>query len=147
MLSLALCLVVGYNPELRRYFELGERSYGSFTAVLGLLVVFRVSQAGDHFWGSCDLLHGMMGDWFDAASTVVSFCRMSTADPSEVQRSVQLLIRLMSLLNAMILGESHDVTERRAHHFELLDVQGIDIESIRSLPGPRWCSSGCRDTL
>ena len=36
---------------------------------------------------------------------------------------------------AMILGEleSHDVKERRAHHFELLDVHGIDIESIRSL--------------
>ena len=95
-LSFALCLVVGFIPELRSKFELGESCYGSFTTVLGLLVVIRTSQASDRFWGG---LHGIMGDWFDAASTVVSFCRMSKADPTEVQGNIQLLIRLMSLLS------------------------------------------------
>ena len=92
----------------------------------------------------------MIVGWFDAVSTVVSFCKMSKADPVVVHASTQLLVRLMSLLNAMILGELEACKpgERRAHGFELLDIHSIDTASISSLAlvnnRPEVVFSGCR---
>ena len=135
VVSLTLCIWVAYKPELRSVLEVEGAGYASFTTVLGFLTVFRTSQASSRFWEGCGLLHGMMGDWFDAVSTVVSFCKFSKADPAVVHASTQLLVRLMSLLNAMILGELEACKpgDKRAHGFELLDLHSIDTASISSL--------------
>lgn len=40
-----------------------------------ILVVFRTGQAYNRFWDGSTLTHQMRGDWFDAASSIISFTR------------------------------------------------------------------------
>ena len=90
----------------------------------------------------------MSGDWFDAASTVLSFCKYSSQDPDKIERFQQLFVRLMSLLNAMILAEleGHNVGDdvrnedlkdsvlgARAMTFELLHPDAIDAQYLERI--------------
>lgn len=54
----------------------------------------------------------------------------------------QLVIRLFSLLNALILGEleGHDIWNRQAHEHELSDMRSLDPECLRALSQIDVCS-------
>ena len=74
--------------------------WGGFSFLVGFLVVFRTSQAYSRFWDGGTLTHQMMGDWFDAVSSLVAFCTGSKAGEDKVTNFKHILLRLFSLLHA-----------------------------------------------
>lgn len=112
------------------------QAYTSFSFLLALLFAFRTSQAYARFWEGATLAHQMVGDWFDAASSIMAFCAYSDSDAEEVKRFVHTIVRMFSLLNALILAElenSDDSNETRALAYDLLDVQGLDSRTLRAI--------------
>ena len=65
---------------------------------LRILVVFRTGQAYNRFWDGSTLTHQMRGDWFDAASSIISFTRTSKADSTKLWEFRQIVVRLFSAL-------------------------------------------------
>lgn len=47
---------------------------GSFTYVLGFLVVFRTQQAYSRYWEGVSLIQQTRGQWFNATASLVAFC-------------------------------------------------------------------------
>lgn len=135
LLSVALFGVTHYCPNVTAVLAVYTDVYSTLTALLGFLVVFRTSQASSRFWEGCSLVHGMMGDFFDSTSTLMAFLRSSPADPTVVAEYQQVVVRLVSLLNAMILGEleGQESTAEQALEVELLDVQSFERESMEAL--------------
>ena len=83
--------------------------YNAFSTLLGrlapfsealkrprILVVFRTGQAYNRFWDGSTLTHQMRGDWFDAASSIISFTRTSRADKAKLWEFRQIVVRLFS---------------------------------------------------
>lgn len=132
----------GYNMN---WMGLGENSqvqmlkdnaaWSGFTFLVGFLVVFRTSQAYNRFWDGCTYTHKMRAEWFDACSAIVAFCKHSEVDFNVIWRFQNTLVRLFSMLHAAALAEVEDCnTENwmdiRAFKFELIDVGGINKESL-----------------
>eukprot|EP00913_Durusdinium_trenchii_P016498 g15507.t2 len=71
--------------EALAHAEMDATVYNAFSTLLGILVVFRTGQAYNRFWDGSTLTHQMRGDWFDAASSIISFTRTGFAsEASEV---------------------------------------------------------------
>eukprot|EP00434_Breviolum_minutum_P029634 symbB.v1.2.026199.t1/scaffold2557.1/size76417/4 len=111
--------------------------YNAFSTLLGILVVFRTGQAYNRFWDGSTLTHQMRGDWFDAASSIISFTRTSKADSVKLWEFRQIVVRLFSMLHALSLAELEDDDdhddERWAYRLRVIDGVGIDVESLRAL--------------
>jgi len=118
----------------------GNTAYSSFTFLLGILIVFRTSQAYSRFWDGSASAYRIMNNCFDVASSIVAFCRGSKADQEKILHFQHMLIRLFSMLHAVMLAalEGVDFHEKhRAFSFDLIDAQGIDrtsLEVIRVVP-------------
>jgi len=133
------------EQSLKLYF-LGEDSGGivsesqawaGFSFLVGFLIVFRTSQAYGRFWEGCTASHTMRAEWFDACSSLVSFCKASCAPPQEVWRFKHLLIRLTSMLHAAALAELESGDSNSASLFtrdyEMIDPGGVDKKSLETL--------------
>lgn len=111
--------------------------YNAFSTLLGILVVFRTGQAYNRFWDGSTLTHQMRGDWFDAASSIISFTRTSKADSTKLWEFRQIVVRLFSMLHALSLAELEDDDdedeERWAFRLRVIDGVGIDVDSLRAL--------------
>jgi len=108
-------------------------------SLLGFIVVFRTSQAYSRFWEGTASLYRMQGEWFNAASSLVAFCTLSKADKKDTFVFQHTLVRLVSLLNAVVLMDisrsdtgiqGSEFTSARAFELELIDVEGIDRQSL-----------------
>jgi len=111
-----------------------EVVYGSLASFVGTLVVFRTSLAYGRFWSGSTLLHEMMADWHDAASTVIAFCRYSNVPEEEKECFKQCFVRFMSLLSALTLAEMEGADDSpQALSFELLDPESLSEHVFRDL--------------
>lgn len=113
-------------------------AWSGFTFVLGFLLVFRTSQAYTAFWEGSACTHRMRAEWFDGCSSLIAFCRHSRADPVDISRFKNILVRLFSMLHAAALADiedcaSEDLTDYQAFNFALLDVDGIDETSLSAV--------------
>uniref|UniRef100_A0A7S4W6W7 Bestrophin homolog n=1 Tax=Alexandrium monilatum TaxID=311494 RepID=A0A7S4W6W7_9DINO len=112
--------------------------WSGLTFLVGFLIVFRTSQAYSRFWDSCTQTHQMRAEWFDACSSIIAFCRFSSA-PQEAQMNFQhLLVRLFSMLHAAALAEIEDRSSDQfdpveAFRYELLDARALDPESLKTI--------------
>lgn len=117
-------------------------AYSAIVFLLGFLMSFRVNSAYQRFWNGCDLVNTIAGDMFNGASSIISYCNCNKKADKENQEYQHLLIRLVSLLNALLFAELQQKCNRGASHtsvsdeyeFELIDVHGIDqlvLESLR----------------
>eukprot|EP00450_Noctiluca_scintillans_P029336 CAMPEP_0194546274 /NCGR_PEP_ID=MMETSP0253-20130528/90433_1 /TAXON_ID=2966 /ORGANISM="Noctiluca scintillans" /LENGTH=317 /DNA_ID=CAMNT_0039393349 /DNA_START=218 /DNA_END=1167 /DNA_ORIENTATION=+ len=82
------------------------------------------------------MVHQMMGLWLESASTAVAFCRSSSVAESEIMNFQQSLVRFLSLLNAMILGElegKENGEMQLAAFYELLDAEAMDLRALEHL--------------
>lgn len=126
----------------------GTAMYSNISFLIGFLIVFRTSQAYARFWGGCTSVYQFMASWSDGAASLIAFCKASKADQETVLQFQQTLMRLLSLLNALMLtelsqGEGEDAPvseeevfpEKRAQpiEFELIDIGGLDLESVRAI--------------
>lgn len=145
---LSMCLKFLENSEIEPFaaffirFKIKGTAYGAFSSLLGFLVVFRTSQAYNRYWIGGGLLQQMTGSWFDAASSLIAFSRMTKAEPEAISRFHHVLIRLFSILNALALVEmqgSDDGEEdmesfhSRIESLDLIDVEGLDKETLAAI--------------
>jgi len=101
--------------------------WGSFTGMLGFLLVFRTQIAFSRFWEGGTLLQKIRGVWFNATSNLIAFSNSSSAPQDELKKFQQLLIKLMSLLYCTSLQQITSVDD---NHFEVLDIAGIAETSL-----------------
>lgn len=111
--------------------------WGSFSFLVGFLVIFRTSQSYSRFWEGCTEMHLMSSEWFDACSSVVAFTRHSKKPEHEILHFKNLLIRLFSMVHAAALGEIEDsgcldmdYAEVSAFQMELIDVDSISGDTL-----------------
>mmetsp|Transcript_49206 Transcript_49206/g.158369 ORF Transcript_49206/g.158369 Transcript_49206/m.158369 type:complete len:390 (+) Transcript_49206:141-1310(+) len=114
-------------------------AWTSVISLLGFIVVFRTSQAYSRFWEGTASMYRMQGELFNATSSLVAFCKLSKADKKDTFVFQHTLVRLISLLNAVVLMDlSHSEsgnhgsgsTSVRAFELELIDAEGIDRQSL-----------------
>lgn len=103
---------------------------GGFGFILGFLVVFRSQQAYSRWWEGGTLLQQLRGEWFNAFSALMAFCNEAPEFAPEVHKFRHRLARLMSLLYSSALQQ---VTTTEGAVFELIDLEGFDIESMNFL--------------
>jgi len=107
--------------------------WNATTVVISLCLGFRTRQALGRFWEGTSLLHQMRGEWFDAASCLVSFSRdgkLHKGKAEEVLEFRSTLIRLFSLMHGTALDEISGSIEDR---YEVLDVYGLDHGTLKFL--------------
>eukprot|EP00929_Paragymnodinium_shiwhaense_P112018 TRINITY_DN8026_c0_g1_i1.p1 TRINITY_DN8026_c0_g1~~TRINITY_DN8026_c0_g1_i1.p1 ORF type:complete len:651 (+),score=93.66 TRINITY_DN8026_c0_g1_i1:245-1954(+) len=112
--------------------------WSGFTALVGFAVVFRSKIAYERFWAGATSTHQMRAEWFDACSAVIAFTKHSKEPEEKLRRFKHLLVRLFSMLHALALGEIEDSTsddflDIEAFKLDLIDVGGIDDESLRTM--------------
>ena len=81
-------------------------------------------------------MHQMIGHWTDLTTVVFGFTKYSNEDAARIRLFKHTLVRLISLLNAMILADLEGFDEgssNAALHFEILDVEGLEPAALRYL--------------
>ena len=80
-------------------------------------------------------MNTIMGDWLDAVSTLFSFTRHSDADEELVLAFKHKVVRIVSLLNSVMMGELEGVESKaaEAQSFELIDVAGLQRGALEAL--------------
>jgi predicted membrane chloride channel (bestrophin family) len=143
--ALALACVGAATSAALRYFRdryhasswdvhpSSDSAYASFTLFLSLVFAFRTGQAYNRFWEGVGLVHGMIGDWYDAASSIVAFCDHSQLDRLSIRTFQHLIVRLFSLQTALILSELEGTEDGQgtAMTYNLVDIQGIDTNTLQ----------------
>lgn len=114
--------------------------WSGVSSLLGFIVVFRTSQAYSRFWEGTTSMYQLSGEWFDAASSLISFCKCSKAEKTDIAVFQHTLVRLVSMLHAVVLMDlsanhlgKEDPKSSRAFELELIDAEGIDRESLLSI--------------
>jgi len=110
--------------------------YTSFTFLCGFLIVFRTSQAYGRFWDGCAAMKAMQSEWLCGASSLIAFCRFSSADECLVISFQHMVIRLVSMLHACSLAQLEGAEAGEVPHafkLELIDAKGIDKESLETV--------------
>lgn len=126
----------GWNPDGDMLKN--SQVWAGFSFLVGFLAVFRTSQSYIRFCEGCTASHGMRAELFDACSSVVAFCKQAKSDNSEVIRFKELLVRLVSMFHAAALaelekGDRGHVKDLYAHHYNLIDPESIDRDSLRTI--------------
>ncbi|CAK0827114.1 unnamed protein product [Prorocentrum cordatum] len=110
--------------------------WSGFSFLVGFLMVFRTSQAYQRFWDGATAIHKMRAEWFDAASAMVAFTRMSKGTEDEVWRFKDRMVRLFSLLHACAIleieddclhGECQDTGD-----LQLIDPEGLSKSGLQT---------------
>jgi len=140
-------LEAGQTFGMPSYMALLRESaaYTGFSALVGFFLVFRTQQAYGRFQKGATAIHEMRGEWFDAASSLIAFCKYSEADISLILRFQHKLIRLFSMLHAVALADlegDRSIDSVVAFRLPLIDVAGIDGESLLQLR-----ETGCKVEL
>jgi len=100
------------------------------------LIVFRTSQSYARFWEGTTAVFKMRSEYLDACGSLMAFCRHSKAPEAQIKDFKQLMVRLFSMLFALALGEldtEHEAGKRTAFQHGLLDAEGIDERTLRTL--------------
>merc|ERR1719424_1497444 len=105
-------------------------AWSNFTFVLGFLIVFRTQQAYARFWEGGTLMQRVRGEWFNAASGLVAFMSQKPEKAHMVEVWMHTLVRFVSMLNCAALQQ---VAEMADECFEIIDNDGMDVESLRFL--------------
>mmetsp|Transcript_19013 Transcript_19013/g.33492 ORF Transcript_19013/g.33492 Transcript_19013/m.33492 type:complete len:395 (-) Transcript_19013:227-1411(-) len=156
-ISLAICLPCGCAGAFLKYYQnyispgsmsgaiTDNAAFEALNFLVLYLATFRIQAAYRKFWDGCDHAYGIVGDLCDAGADLIAFCRNTKGTPQEVENFQQLIIRLLSLLNAAIFAELESGADRpddfdpdtqeipNAYTFDLIDIQGIDEASLEFL--------------
>lgn len=131
-----------YDETFLRDFIKDDAAFGCLTLLVIFISAFRITKAYNKFWDGCGYVYNINGDLFDAAADLVAFTRCAKASTKRVYDFHQLLIRLLSLLHALICADLDKGAQRTsaegsklpmAYNFELIDISAVDQESLDSL--------------
>lgn len=104
--------------------------WAGYTALLGVLVVFRNNQAYSRFWEGATLIRQIRGEWFNCVSGLIAFCSRDKARTKQVRRFQQLLVRLTSILHCSALQQVCELDEEK---LQVLDLTELSQEHLRYL--------------
>mmetsp|Transcript_52681 Transcript_52681/g.150153 ORF Transcript_52681/g.150153 Transcript_52681/m.150153 type:complete len:538 (+) Transcript_52681:103-1716(+) len=107
-----------------------EMVWGSYTFVLGFLVVFRNNQAYTRFWEGATLINQVRGEWFNAVSSLFAWSSQAPEKQEQVHHFQQVLVRLASMLYCSALQQVCDLSDDT---LEIIDTSGMDMESLAFL--------------
>eukprot|EP00928_Gymnodinium_smaydae_P022751 TRINITY_DN19001_c0_g1_i2.p1 TRINITY_DN19001_c0_g1~~TRINITY_DN19001_c0_g1_i2.p1 ORF type:complete len:596 (+),score=113.94 TRINITY_DN19001_c0_g1_i2:102-1889(+) len=127
LLAVFLKLYVESNSD---FVNNVDKIWSGYTFVLGFLVVFRNNQAYSRFWEGATLISQVRGEWFNTASSLISFTSAKPEKHDGVRHFQQLLVRLMSVLYCSALQQ---VCELEDDSLEIIDIRGLSAESIAYL--------------
>eukprot|EP00927_Polykrikos_kofoidii_P038065 TRINITY_DN32337_c0_g1_i1.p1 TRINITY_DN32337_c0_g1~~TRINITY_DN32337_c0_g1_i1.p1 ORF type:complete len:545 (-),score=35.42 TRINITY_DN32337_c0_g1_i1:30-1664(-) len=102
----------------------------AFTSVMIFILHDRSTTAYDRWWEGGTLLQKTRGEWFNAYSSIIAFTSNKPEMQKEVMEYSHFIARLMSLLMCCGLQQ---VSPKRDTAFEILDLKGIDPESLEFL--------------
>jgi len=124
----------GGSPTGRENHSTLVSLFAALTSVLGFLICFRTNSAYGRYWEGITLLRIARGEWFNAYSSILSFCS-GDADKLELVEAFQhQLARFMSILNCVAL---QTVTEEFVERFPTLDTCGLDDAGLTFLASKR----------
>jgi len=104
--------------------------FNVFVVFGGLVAGFRTSHALSRYTDAAAFLHKLNACWYDAASTLIAFCRNSAAPTADVVNFEHTLIRLMSILSALCLdGLQQRDGNGVGHRFEVIGAEELDDET------------------
>eukprot|EP00930_Biecheleria_cincta_P000817 TRINITY_DN102013_c0_g1_i1.p1 TRINITY_DN102013_c0_g1~~TRINITY_DN102013_c0_g1_i1.p1 ORF type:complete len:410 (+),score=55.65 TRINITY_DN102013_c0_g1_i1:99-1232(+) len=134
------------NPNMLKSVITDNAVYDALYVVVALLCAFRVNAAYLKFWSGATHVYHITGELFDGTSDLIAFARTSKKTKQEIDNFIQLLIRLVSLLNSVIFAEleagadhQHGVHSESDHShpasytYDLIDIQGLNEESLDRL--------------
>lgn len=133
--SAALLLKVLDTEILERPFLVNNNPdpvvFNVFIVFCSLVATFRTSHAVMRFTEAAATMHKLSACSYNTASTLVAFCRVSPKN-TEVMHFKETLVRLISLMNALILNElehGKDCVELNGNHvFEVLGWDDLSDE-------------------
>lgn len=108
--------------------------WGSFSSLVGFVVVFRTSQAYNRFWEGVSATHRMGAAWYDCCAGLIAFTRAAEAAEAETLEFQNKVVRLFSMLHAAALSEIEDCGESdqsTALDLPLIDPSSVDFETLR----------------
>merc|ERR1719174_998864 len=103
---------------------------GGFTAVMIFILYNRSRTSYNRWWEGGTLLQKTRGEWLNAYSSIMAFTSTKPEMQAQVEEYTHLLARLMSLLMCCGLQQ---VSPNRDRPFEILDLEGIESESMEFL--------------
>eukprot|EP00747_Dinoflagellata_sp_TGD_P032017 gnl/TRDRNA2_/TRDRNA2_135682_c0_seq1.p1 gnl/TRDRNA2_/TRDRNA2_135682_c0~~gnl/TRDRNA2_/TRDRNA2_135682_c0_seq1.p1 ORF type:complete len:736 (+),score=143.21 gnl/TRDRNA2_/TRDRNA2_135682_c0_seq1:124-2331(+) len=135
-----------FENELSERIMFKAAVYSGFTFLVGFFVIFRTTQAYFRFWEGCTTAQSIRGQIFDTVSALISYSKVATAAPEEVKKFNHLMLRLFSMLHAMILSRVTGDLEwnHEESNYPLIDAEGLDIEHLMSI---RHENTGCQAEL
>eukprot|EP00449_Zooxanthella_nutricula_P039166 CAMPEP_0198609420 /NCGR_PEP_ID=MMETSP1462-20131121/156385_1 /TAXON_ID=1333877 /ORGANISM="Brandtodinium nutriculum, Strain RCC3387" /LENGTH=454 /DNA_ID=CAMNT_0044341225 /DNA_START=73 /DNA_END=1435 /DNA_ORIENTATION=+ len=108
-----------------------ETVWQVFLTFLSLVLAFRTAHALSRFTDAAMYVHKLSACWFDTASTLIAFCRVSKAPAEQIEAFQQTVVRLVSILNALSLDSLQDSEgpSEIKHRFEVLGAQELDADT------------------
>mmetsp|Transcript_66050 Transcript_66050/g.175030 ORF Transcript_66050/g.175030 Transcript_66050/m.175030 type:complete len:446 (-) Transcript_66050:168-1505(-) len=119
--------------------DMNPTLWASATAMLAFLLTFRSGHAYSRFLEGCDASHKISACSFQVVSSLIAFTATSTASSFDVKAFHQQIIRLTSLMDALMIAQLEacwggaEHINQKAFGFELIDAQGLDVHSIETL--------------
>eukprot|EP00746_Dinoflagellata_sp_MGD_P056995 gnl/MRDRNA2_/MRDRNA2_24580_c0_seq2.p1 gnl/MRDRNA2_/MRDRNA2_24580_c0~~gnl/MRDRNA2_/MRDRNA2_24580_c0_seq2.p1 ORF type:complete len:551 (+),score=47.13 gnl/MRDRNA2_/MRDRNA2_24580_c0_seq2:100-1752(+) len=113
-------------PEFSERFASDDigRLYNTFIWVLGIVLVFRTSQAYARYWEGAQLIESVYSDFFDSCACVINFSETcTTKSRAEINAFQSIIVGLFSLMHCCALQQ---VTVREDDSFEVIDMEGMD---------------------
>lgn len=135
------------NLEMRYLREIMPDSsmYGTFTFLIGFVVVFHSSQAYQRYMSGMTLVSQMSGNFIDSMSLLTSFVQTSRAGQDEVNTFLSKCVGLLGLLYVACQAEleeseplcnpksTQDACVKRAYNHELIHVEDLDTDILEQI--------------
>jgi len=114
---------------LRRYVP-DDVVFNVFVVFGGLVAGFRTAHALSRYTDAAAFLHKLNACWYDAASTLIAFCRNSKAPHADIKNFQHTLVRLMSIQSALCLdGLQQRDGNGVGYRFEVVGAEELDDET------------------
>eukprot|EP00812_Abedinium_dasypus_P014188 NODE_76_length_2225_cov_329.505069.p1 GENE.NODE_76_length_2225_cov_329.505069~~NODE_76_length_2225_cov_329.505069.p1 ORF type:complete len:541 (+),score=115.35 NODE_76_length_2225_cov_329.505069:41-1624(+) len=112
--------------------------YTAFSFLLGLVIVFRTSQAYGRFAEGCTLMSSLRTDMMDACSSLIAFSRATKAKEEEVREFRHMACALFSALHAIMVSELQGLDEEDLHTtgaytYALLNIDTLGRDQLDTL--------------
>jgi len=116
-----------------RNLEIDVAPYSTITGVLGFILSFRTSQSYSRFENGANAVYDIAGGLVSVASSLAAFSYHGSHTKEDVEGFKQTVIRLISLLSAMLLTELEGVDSFTQTNFQILDLRSLDMVRVRHL--------------
>lgn len=110
-----------------------DKLYTVFSTLVSFFVVIRTGNALSRLFEAGSVAYSILGDWADAVSSLLSFTRTATADEESVHSFQNMLVILVSMLNALCLAELENGSERRAFDYNIINFVGFPTDVLADI--------------